>query len=271
MLALLSPAKSLDATPRPEIAGTTTPDFLDEAETLVERLRHCSPRQLSRLMGVSDKLAAENHRRYRDWTRTAAPETAVPAIRMFRGDVYLGLVAETFDAGDLRFAQKNLRILSGLYGLLRPLDLVLPYRLVMGTTFPKGKPKTLYDFWGTRIADAINAAVVGQKRPVVVNLASNEYFQSVDLEALCARVITPSFKQERDGKLQNLSFFAKKARGLMARHIVMNRVKNPDGLLDFDLEGYRYNEAASTDDQPVFTRPQPQSPPVAAGRLSRDE
>lgn len=257
MLALLSPAKSLDATPRPEISGTTTPDFLDEAETLIERMRRYSPGQLATLMGISDKLATENYRRFQDWNRTHTPETSVPAIRLFRGDVYLGLAAESFDGKALRFAQKQLRILSGLYGLLRPLDLIQPYRLEMGTTFPKGRPKTLYDFWGNRIADAVNAAVAGQKRPVVINLASNEYFQAVNDEALCAAVITPIFKQEKDGQLKHLSFFAKKARGLMVRHIVENRIKTPDGLFDFDLEGYRYNEAASTENKPVFSRPQP--------------
>ncbi|MGC1272586.1 MAG: peroxide stress protein YaaA [Planctomycetaceae bacterium] len=257
MLALLSPSKTLAATPRPHIAGTTTPDFLDEAETLVTRLRRYSPAELAALMDVSEKLADANHERYRNWSRPFTPENAVPAILAFRGDVYLGLEADTFDAKALAFAQKQLRILSGLYGLLRPLDLIQPYRLVMGTTFPKGRPASLYEFWDDRIADAINAAIAGQKKPTVVNLASNEYFNAVNLEALCARVITPTFKQERDGTLKHLSFFAKKARGLMARYLVNHRLKSPDGLLDFDLEGYRYNEADSTDDEPVFSRPQP--------------
>jgi cytoplasmic iron level regulating protein YaaA (DUF328/UPF0246 family) len=255
MLLLLSPAKRLDATPRQDIAGTTTPDFLDEAEMLVKRLRKFSPAALGALMDVSDKLAAENHARYRAWSRPGTPENAVPAVFLFRGDVYEGLQADDFDAKDLAFAQKTVRILSGLYGFLRPLDFVQPYRLVMGTTFPSGSPRTLYEFWGDKIADAINAEVARDKRPVVVNLASNEYFKAVSLDALCARVVAPAFKEEQGGKLKMNSFFAKRARGLMARYAVKNRLKTPDDLLDFDLEGYAYNEDASTENEPVFSRP----------------
>src|SRR5690606_10322136 len=146
-LILLSPAKTLDPTPRPDVAGTTTPDFLAEAEQLVERLRVCSPKALPKLMDISDKMPAEKHERYRHWSRPLTPENAAPTILAFRGDVYRGLDADSLDGNALAFAQKQLRILSGLYGLLRPLDLIQPYRLEMGTTFPKGKPKTLYKFW----------------------------------------------------------------------------------------------------------------------------
>jgi uncharacterized protein len=257
MLALLSPAKTLDPKPRPGIAGTSTPDFLDEAETLVARLRRFSKSDLARLMDVSDKLAAENHARYRAWSRPFTPENAAPAVLMFRGDVYGGLDADSFDAKDLGFAQKTLRILSGLYGILRPLDLVQPYRLVMGTEFPAGTPKTLYRFWGDKVTDAINAELANQKKPTVVNLASNEYFKAINPEALCARLIMPAFQQEKDGKLRTVALFAKRARGLMAHFIVKNRLKNPDDLLDFDLEGYFYNEDVSAEDRPVFSRPQP--------------
>ena len=176
---------------------------------------------------------------------------------MFRGDVYDGVDVETLDAKHRAFAQKHLRILSGLYGLLRPLDLVHPYRLEMGTTFKTGSPKTLYKFWGDRLADAINAEVAAEKRPVVVNLASNEYFKAVSEDALCARVIAPSFKEEKDGELRIITWFAKRARGLMARYMIVNRIKNPDDLLDFDLDGYRYHEKLSTVNKPVFTRQQP--------------
>jgi cytoplasmic iron level regulating protein YaaA (DUF328/UPF0246 family) len=255
MLALLSPAKTLDPTPRPEIARTTTPDFLDDAEILVRRLRTFSKEDLASLMEISDKLAAENHERFRVWRRPFTPENATPAIALFRGDVYEGLQSDTFNARDLAFAQKHVRILSGLYGLLRPLDLVQPYRLEMGTQFPTGQPKSLYDFWGDRLADALNVDLSGQKQPVVVNLASNEYFKAVSLKALCARVVTPAFKEEQAGKLKMVSFFAKRARGLMARYLIINRIKNPAELRAFDLEGYRYNESVSTDDKPVFTRP----------------
>lgn len=255
MLTLISPAKTLDPTPRPDVPATTTPDFLDEAETLVTRLRKLSPARLASLMEISDKLAAENHERFRAWSRPFTPENAAPAVFMFRGDVYEGLGADSLDSKDLGFAQKYLRILSGLYGLLRPLDLVQPYRLVMGTTFPSGSPKTLYDFWGEKIADALNAQVAGDRKPTVVNLASNEYFKAVSLDALCARVVTPKFKEEQGGKLVMNSFFAKKARGLLARYVIKNRIKNPDDLAGFDLEGYRYDDARSTDDEPLFTRP----------------
>jgi hypothetical protein len=257
MLALLSPAKSLDATPQPSVAGTTTPDFLKEAETLVDRLRKLSPRQLATLMDISDKLADQNHARFRAWSRDATPENAVPAILMFRGDVYQGLDAASLDAKDLAFSQKTLRILSGLYGLLRPLDLVHPYRLEMGTEFATGKPRTLYEFWGDKLTDALNAEVAGQKKPTVINLASTEYFGAINPDALCARLIIPSFKEEKEGKLRSLNLFMKRARGLMARFIVENRLKNPDDILDFDLEGYSLNEAESSDDRPVFSRPQP--------------
>ncbi|MBA3314818.1 MAG: peroxide stress protein YaaA [Planctomycetota bacterium] len=254
MLALLSPAKRLDPTPRPDIP-TTTPDFLDEAEKLVTRLRKLSVSKLGRLMDVSEALATENHARYQAWETPFSPENATPAVFMFRGDVYGGLDVDSFDAKDLAFAQKHLRILSGLYGLLRPLDLVLPYRLVMGTTFETGSPRTLYEFWGDTITDAMNASFVAQKKPTVINLASKEYFKAVNPDALCARLIMPSFREIKDGKLRMVGLVAKRARGLMARYIVKNRLRQPDDILDFDLEGYRLDESLSSDDAPVFVRP----------------
>ena len=257
MIALLSPAKTLDPAPRPDVAGTTTPDFLDEAQTLIARLRKLSKADLASLMDISDKLAEQNHARFKAWSRDADPSNAAPAILMFRGDVYQGLDADSFDAKDLTFAQKTLRILSGLYGLLRPLDLVHPYRLEMGTGFTSGRPATLYEFWGDRLTDALNAELANQKKPTVVNLASAEYFKAINPDALCARLIIPSFKEEKGGKLRSLNLFAKRARGLMARYIVVNRLKNADDILDFDLEGYSLNEAESSDDRPVFSRPQP--------------
>lgn len=254
MIAVLSPSKTLDPTPRPQISGTTTPDFLDEASVLISRLRKLSQSDLASLMSISEKLAAENHKRFLEWNTPFTPENAAPAMLMFRGDVYEGLEADSFDAKDRNFAQKQLRILSGLYGLLRPLDLMQPYRLEMGTTFLKGSPQTLYEFWGDQVTDALNASFANQKKPTLINLASNEYFRAVNPDALCARIIAPSFKEEQGGKLRMVTYFAKKARGSMARYIIVNRLKNPDDLLDFDLDGYRYNESASTEDIPVFSR-----------------
>lgn len=254
MIAVLSPSKTLDPTPRPQISGTTTPDFLDEAAKLIGRLRKFSTSDLESLMDISEKLAEANHKRFREWSVPFTPVNAAPAVLMFRGDVYEGLDADSFNAKDLAFAQKQLRILSGLYGLLRPLDLMQPYRLEMGTTFTTGSPKTLYEFWGDQITDALNASFANHKKPTLINLASNEYFKVINPDALCARIVAPAFKEEKGGKLGTVSFFAKRARGLMARYIVLNRLKNPDDLLDFDLEGYRYNESASTEDEPVFSR-----------------
>lgn len=255
MLALLSPAKRLDSKPRPEIAGTTTPDFLDESSQLVARLKKMSAKRLGTLMGINEKLAAENYKRFQAWQPPFTPENAMPAVFMFRGDVYAGLQADSFDAKDLTFAQKHLRILSGLYGLLRPLDLVQPYRLVMGTEFDSGSPRNLYDFWGDTLTDSLNAALVGQKKPTVINLASNEYFKAINPDALCARIIVPSFRETKDGKSRMVQVFMKQARGLMARYIIENRLRNPDDIFDFDLEGYRLDEDNSTEDAPVFTRP----------------
>jgi cytoplasmic iron level regulating protein YaaA (DUF328/UPF0246 family) len=254
MLALLSPAKRLDPTPRPDVA-TTTPDFLDKSAELVARLRKLSVARLGSMMSINDALAAENHARFEAWETPFTPQNAAPAIFAFRGDVYLGLDAGRFDAKDLIFAQKHLRILSGLYGLLRPLDLIQPYRLEMGTTFPTGKPRRLYEFWGDTITDAINASFVGQKKPTVINLASKEYFQALNPDALCARLIMPSFRESKNGTLRHVQIFGKRARGLMARYIVENRLRQPDDILNFDLEGYRLDESLSSDDAPVFTRP----------------
>ena len=260
MLALLSPAKTLDPTPRPTVTPLTQPQFLDDAAKLVSRLRKFSPGKLAALMDISDKLAAENHQRFRDWTTLHTADTAAPAISLFRGDVYQGLQADDLTPADLAYAQQHLRILSGLYGLLRPLDLVQAYRLEMGTAFPTGKPKTLYDFWGDRLAHAVTAAAgnvtAGRASPIVLNLASNEYFRAVGLKRLTIRVITPSFKEERGGAVKLISFQAKRARGLMARFLIERRSTDPQELLEFDAEGYRYNPALSSENDPVFTRPQ---------------
>ncbi len=253
MLALISPAKTLDAMPRPEVAATT-PEFLDRAATLVRRLEKFSPADLSRLMGVSDKLAAENVARFRAWRRPFTRENATPAVFLFRGDVYAGLQADDFDIDDLGFAQRHLRILSGLYGLLRPLDLARPYRLEMGTTFDFGAPKTLYEFWGDAITAAVRAAIAESGSPVLLNLASQEYFKAVRADALGVRVVMPGFKEMRGGEAKMVSFHAKRARGLMARFVIVNRIDDAESLRGFDLEGYRYDKERSSADAPTFTR-----------------
>ena len=254
MIILLSPSKTLDPAPRPEFRNTTQPEFLDQAERLVIRLRKLSRPKLRRMMEISDKLADVNYDRYRDWHRPFTTENAAPAISLFRGDVYDGLAADTFSAADRKYAQEHLRILSGLYGLLRPLDLAQPYRLEMGRTFETGKPKSLYEFWGTELSETIDALAAKSKPPLIINLASNEYFKAAKPKSLSTRVITPVFKEQNGEKLRMITYFAKRARGLMAQYLIKNRVKTLEDLQAFDLDRYNYHKDASTDDRPVFTR-----------------
>ena len=254
MLIVLSPAKKLDFETPPGAVAFTTPGFLDDAAELIDELRAFEPHQLSELMGISPKLAALNSNRYHAWALPFTEDNARPAVLAFRGDVYVGLDADNFDAEELQFAQQHLRILSGLYGVLRPLDLMQPYRLEMGTKLKTRRGKDLYAFWDERITATLNADLSRQARPVLINLASGEYFKSIRTGQLRARIITPAFREERNGQYKMISFFAKKARGLMSRYIIRNRLTDPQDLAGFDLEGYRYNEALSAEDSPVFTR-----------------
>ena len=248
------PAKTLDFETPPKVPTFTIPDFLDESADLIDELRGFEPDRLSELMGISPKLAQLNSNRYHNWSLPFSAGNAKQSVLAFKGDVYSGLNADNLSANDLQYAQDHLRILSGLYGVLKPLDLMQPYRLEMGTKLKNRRGDDLYAFWNGRLNAAINRELAGQDNPVLVNLASNEYFKSAQPEKLAARIITPVFKEERNGKYMFISFFAKKARGLMSRYIIRNRLADPEDIKGFDLEDYRYNDALSSADRPVFTR-----------------
>ena len=263
MLIVLSPAKNLDFSDAPIRLEATRPALLKEAKILAETARGLSRTKIKSLMKLSDKLADLNYDRFQAMKSTAKAPGAKPAALAFNGDVYLGLDARTLSAEDLAFAQDHLRILSGLYGVLRPLDAIEPYRLEMGSRLANPRGENLYEFWGRTIAKELGKALKDQKDPTLVNLASNEYFSAVDLAALGAPVVTPVFKEEKDGQLRQLQFFAKRARGLMARWAVRNRVTRAEGLKDFDTDGYAFRPDQSDDATWLFTRPQPplKSPP----------
>ncbi len=262
MLILLSPAKTLDLSPQRQTKTFTEPAFLDDAEQLVRKLRGLSQKKLAALMGVSDDLARLNRERFAEWSLPFTTENAKQAVLTFDGEVYTGLQAKTFRAADLKFAQKHLRILSGLYGILRPLDLMQPYRLEMGTKLATRRGKDLYDFWGDRIRGALQADLAEQKQRVVVNLASQEYFKAAQPAKLDARVVAAAFREIKNGKSRMIATFAKPARGRMAAWIIQNRITDPAELVNFAEEGYQYVPAESSDDELVFSRPQP--PPVRA-------
>ncbi|CUA97798.1 peroxide stress protein YaaA [Thiomonas bhubaneswarensis] len=256
LLMVLSPAKSLDYTTPPTTSIATQPQFVKQATALVEGLRKQSPQQLGALMGISDKLAALNAARFAEWKPRFTPEDSKQAVLAFNGDVYEGLDAGSLSEKDLQWAQQHLRILSGLYGVLRPLDLMRPYRLEMGTAWPNALGKDLYAYWGSQIAESLNADLAeGKGEPVLVNLASDEYFRSVDRGVLKARVVQPVFQ---DGTPQKgykvVSFYAKRARGLMARYIVLHRISTVEKIKAFDSEGYRFVPEVSKEDQWIFRR-----------------
>jgi cytoplasmic iron level regulating protein YaaA (DUF328/UPF0246 family) len=254
MLFLLSPAKTLDyESPVPDLPHTL-PAFLDDSARLIEVLRRKSPQQLATLMEISDPLAALNAARYQAWTPKFTARNARQAILAFDGDVYDGLQARQLQPADLEWAQQHLRMLSGLYGVLRPLDWMQPYRLEMGTALKVGATANLYQYWGSRIAEHLNGLLAADKTPVVVNLASQEYFRAVDRKALKARVIDCVFEEWKPGGWKIVSFSAKKARGLMARYAIMKRVETPRKLENFNLEGYAFDPAASQAERLVFRR-----------------
>lgn len=254
MLVVLSPAKTLDYDTPLRIRRHTLPDFAAEAGLLADKLRGKSAKALGKLMNVSEKIAAENHERYQAFSPDFPPERSRQAVMAFMGDVYAGLDAHTLTSRDLDYAQTHLRILSGLYGLLRPLDLMQPYRLEMGTRLPNPRGRDLYAFWGNRLAEALNEQAAAIRTRTLVNLASNEYFQSVPSDALDLDVVSPVFKDLNKGEYKVLSFFAKKARGAMARYVIETRPKKAADLEGFDTDGYAYNPDLSTPERPVFTR-----------------
>ncbi len=254
MLILLSPAKSLDYKTPPHVATYTQPAFLDRSAALISQLRALSPAEIAGLMDLSDQLALLNFNRYADWTQPFTPENAKQAVLAFDGDVYDGLAAKTLSAADLDFAQQHVRILSGLYGILRPLDLMQPYRLEMGTKFANAGGKDLYAFWGEALLEAINADLDAMPRPVAVNLASEEYFKAAVGRKIRGEVIQPVFEDWSNGRYRIVSFFAKRARGLMTRYAVVNRLDEPEGLKGFDADGYAFAAAASDEKAWVFRR-----------------
>jgi uncharacterized protein len=255
MLIVLSPAKSLDFETAPTTALHSTPDYLDQSARLIDKLRRFSPHQLADLMGLSDKLAALNVARYASWRaeHDAAAE-ARQAVMAFNGDVYAGLDARSLQPGQLDYAQAHLRILSGLYGVLRPLDLIQPHRLEMGTRLPNRRGADLYAFWGERITDGLNRAAREQGAKVLLNLASEEYFKSVKPAKLDVPVIAPVFEEWKGGKYKIISFHAKRARGLMARYAALNAIRDPEQLKQFAVDGYAFEPGASDQRRWLFRR-----------------
>ncbi|SCB75374.1 peroxide stress protein YaaA [Kosakonia oryziphila] len=254
MLILISPAKTLDYQSPLATTRFTRPELLDHSQQLINSARKLSAPQIKALMGISDKLADLNATRFHDWQPDFNPENARQAILAFKGDVYTGLQAETFSDADFDFAQQHLRMLSGLYGVLRPLDLMQPYRLEMGIRLENAKGKDLYQFWGDEITHKLNEAIAAQGDEIVINLASDEYFKSVKTQKLNARIIKPVFLDEKNGKFKVISFYAKKARGLMSRFIIENRLTKPEQLTGFNSEGYFFDREVSSQEELVFKR-----------------
>ncbi|WP_434695768.1 peroxide stress protein YaaA [Pseudomonas sp. Z1-14] len=254
MLMVISPAKTLDYETPPATERFTQPQYLDHSQELIEQLREFSPAQISELMHVSDKIGGLNAARFGSWNPAFTPANAKQALLAFKGDVYTGLDAQSLGEADFDYAQQHLRMLSGLYGLLRPLDLMQPYRLEMGTKLTNARGKDLYAFWGTRISEWLNEALADQGDDVLLNLASNEYFSAVKRSALKARVIDAEFKDLKNGQYKIISFYAKKARGLMSRFVIEQRINDPVQLKHFDVQGYRYNAEQSSPDKLVFLR-----------------
>ena len=256
MLTVLSPAKKLSNECYSDTESPQPPQFLNQSEELVAQLKQMDPVDLMSLMGISENLATLNWERMKSWNKSFKPDNSREAVYSFQGDTYIGLDAETLGSDDLQFAQDNIRILSGLYGILRPLDLMMPYRLEMGTKLKNRLGNNLYEYWNDRLAHSFNKELNSHGRNIVINCASVEYFKSIDRPALGAKVITPQFKEIKEGKLRMISFFAKRARGMMARFIIQNRIENEKDILAFNLGGYTFDYSLSTPLEPVFTRPQ---------------
>ncbi len=255
MLAILSPAKTLDFDSPLTTDQHSAPEFTKESTALIKTLRQLEPSDIGSLMGISDKLAVLNHNRYAHWSAKFDDASGARAsLLAFKGDVYLGLDAQTLSKRDFTWAQKRLRVLSGLYGLLRPLDRIHPYRLEMGTALRNTAGKDLYEFWGGKVTQALNEALAGQRSKVLINLASNEYYKVVQAQNIDGRIVTINFKEWRRDAYRFVSFSAKKARGLMARYMIDQRAERADDLKAFDVEGYAFNEELSSRDEWVFTR-----------------
>ncbi|WP_101758597.1 peroxide stress protein YaaA [Oceanicoccus sp. KOV_DT_Chl] len=257
MLLVISPAKTLDFETPAKTKVATTPDFLEQSQQLIKQLQDLAPADISSLMSISEKLGLLNFDRFHSWHTPFDTKNAKQALLAFKGDVYTGLDAESFTAADFKFAQKHLRILSGLYGLLRPLDLIQPYRLEMGTKFANQGGANLYQFWGEQLTQAVNTQLKKTKSTVLVNLASNEYFKALQSKGIEADIVTPVFKDKKNGQYKIISFYAKKARGLMSAYVIKHQLTNVEDLKKFDVEGYRYNAAMSSTSDWVFSRDEP--------------
>jgi len=254
MLLVVSPAKKLDFESPLATAEFTQPTLLEHSQALINDCIKLSPAQIASLMKLSDKLAGLNAARFGAWTTPFNTDNARQAVLSFNGDVYTGLDAQSFNDNDFEFAQQHFRILSGLYGLLKPLDLIQAYRLEMGCKLANTRGDNLYQFWGDIITNELNDALKAQGDNLLINLASTEYFKSVKKKSLNAEIITPAFKDWKNGEYKMISFYAKKARGLMARYIIQNKITQVEQLKDFDLAGYQYNESFSKGNDWVFTR-----------------
>jgi cytoplasmic iron level regulating protein YaaA (DUF328/UPF0246 family) len=254
MLTLISPAKSLDTTPHVTGLAATEPRFPDATAKLLKSARRLKPKAIGELMDISPALSQLNHARYQAFET----QTALPCVFMFDGDVYAGLEARTLDTAGLAWAQDHLRVLSGLYGVLRPLDKIRPYRLEMGSMLKTGRANSLYQFWGDALAKSLTEELKAQGGDAIVNLASQEYARAALTKALKARVVSPRFLEIKGNEARIVSFFAKKARGLMARYMIDHRIDRPEGLKDFDIAGYRFRADLSSGDDWAFTRPQPE-------------
>lgn len=254
MLILISPAKTLDFDSTSPIEDFSQPIHLKDSTQLIKVLREKAPHEIASLMKISDKLADLNSQRYHSWKKPFTFKNAKQAIYAFKGDVYTGLDAESLSKREILWAQKHLRILSGLYGLLKPLDLIQAYRLEMGTKLQGKKSNNLYEFWGSKISEAVNKDLKAARSKTVLNLASNEYFKSVQPELIDAKIISPEFKDCKNGKYKIISFYAKKARGLMSAWVIKNKIKTVEDLKNFNVDGYYFDNKQSTDDKLLFLR-----------------
>ena len=255
MLILVSPAKTLDYESELDVKDFSVAPLLSDSELLIKELQQKNPDDLSSLMGLSEKLALLNFDRNMNWSRPTKPsESARQAIFAFKGDVYQGLDASSLSKAEIKYANKNLCILSGLYGLLKPLDLMYTYRLEMGTKMKNNRGNNLYEFWGSKVTELLNDFAMDNRSKAIVNLASVEYFSVIKKDQINLPIINPVFKDYKNGQYKIVSFFAKKARGLMSRFIIQNQIKKPEDLIEFNLDGYRYSKKESKENLPVFLR-----------------
>jgi hypothetical protein len=252
MLVVISPAKKLDENCDLDVISKfTVPPYLESSKKIIKALRGYSANNLSKLMNTSEKISELNYKRNIKWSLPFNKSNSLQALLMFKGDVYKGISVKDFNKDDFLFAQKSLRILSGLYGILKPLDLIQPYRLEMGTQLKIGKHRNLYDFWGDEITNILNN---DKNNDYLINLASVEYFKSINVDNLKSKLINVSFKEKRDGKYKIIAIYSKRARGLMSRYIIKNKIIDPKSLKKFNLEDYKFNKTLSSDSDLVFTR-----------------